>query len=137
MVRRLLLALALTGALAATPALADDDDPLFVNLTTEEGHRADMALLFSKGMMERGHPVTIWLNDKAVLLAAKENAGKFAGQQQALGQMMANGATVLVCPSCAEFYGVKTDALIDGAKVGNPDLTGGLLFKDDTQTLTW
>ena len=26
---------------------------------------------------------------------------------------------------------------IEGAKVGNPDLTGGLLFKDDTKTLTW
>jgi hypothetical protein len=34
-------------------------------------------------------------------------------------------------------YGVADTDLIEGAKVGNPDLTSSLLFKDDSQTLTW
>jgi hypothetical protein len=34
-------------------------------------------------------------------------------------------------------YGVKAADLLPGLKVGNPELTGSLLFKDDTRTLTW
>jgi sulfur relay (sulfurtransferase) complex TusBCD TusD component (DsrE family) len=137
MLRKLFLALALIGVLAAMPAAADSPGSLFVNLTSDENHRANMAMMFSKKMMERGHPVTIWLNDKGVFLASKENAGKFAQQQKALAELMANGAVVIVCPFCAEHYGVKVTDFIEGAKVGNPDLTSGLLFKEDTKTLTW
>jgi hypothetical protein len=36
-----------------------------------------------------------------------------------------------------EHYGIETGDLIEGANVGNPDLTGAALFKDDTRTLTW
>lgn len=38
---------------------------------------------------------------------------------------------------CMKHYGVKEADLIDGAKVSNPDLVGGALFKDNTKTLTW
>lgn len=137
MLRKLFLALAVFGILAAAPAVADTQGSLFVNLTTEEGHRASMAVMFSKSMMERGHPVTIWLNDRGVFLASKQNAGKFGEQQKLLAELIAKGATVIVCPFCAQHYGVKEADFIDGARLGNPDLTGGLLFKDDTRTLTW
>ncbi len=138
MIRHMLAAAAVIGVLAAAvPASADNDDPLFINLTTGENHRADMAMAFSKAMMQRGHPLTIWLNDQGVLLAAKEQAGKYGEQQKLLGELIAGGATVIVCPMCMKHYGVKDTDLIDGAKVGNPDLTSSLLFKDDTQTLSW
>ena len=136
MIRKRLATFAVIGVLFSVPAFADNGS-LFVNLTTGEGHRADMAMVFSEHMMERGHPVTIWLNDKGVFLAAKEYAGKLAEQQKMLGELIAKGATVIACPFCMKHYGVKDADLLKDVKVGNPDLTSSLLFKDDTKTLTW
>jgi hypothetical protein len=88
MMRTLLAVIVTIGALLALPATADTKGTLFVNLTTDESHRADMAIAFSKGMMERGHPVVVWLNDKGVLIAAQEHAGNFAAQQETLAALM-------------------------------------------------
>jgi sulfur relay (sulfurtransferase) complex TusBCD TusD component (DsrE family) len=137
MMRKLLAAFAIVCALAAIPAAADTHGSLFVNLTTDESHRADMAMAFSKAMMERDHPVVVWLNDKGVFIASKEHAGKFAEQQKMLSALIGKGAIVIACPMCMKHYGVKDVDLIEGVKVGNPDLTGDLLFKEDTKTLTW
>jgi sulfur relay (sulfurtransferase) complex TusBCD TusD component (DsrE family) len=137
MMRKLLAAFAIVCALAAMPAAADTHGSLLVHLTTDESHRADMAMAFSKAMMERDHPVVVWLNDKGVFIASKEHAGKFAEQQKMLSALMSKGATVIACPMCMKHYGVKDVDLIEGVKVGNPDLTGDLLFKEDTKTLTW
>jgi sulfur relay (sulfurtransferase) complex TusBCD TusD component (DsrE family) len=131
------LALALLVGATTAPALAGGSDPLFVNLTTDEPHRANMGITFGKNQHERGHPLTVFLNDKAVLIASKANAGKFPDHQKALLELVAKGANVLVCPMCMKHYGVKEADLLPGLKVGNPELTGSLLFKDDTRTLTW
>lgn len=138
----IVLALALVTALAAFApaarlAFADDDAPLFVNLTTDEPHRATMALGFAKKQLERGHPVTVFLNDRGVMLAAKANAEKFLGHQRAIAEMKASGARIVICPMCMEHYGLSADGLVDGIETGNPDLTGSLLFEDDTKTLNW
>jgi sulfur relay (sulfurtransferase) complex TusBCD TusD component (DsrE family) len=132
---RVVLLLGLVLA-AAAPVLADDD-PLFINLTTDDAHRAQMALVFGSKQLERGHPLTVWLNDKGVYLGAKAKATDFAEHQKLLGDLIAKGATVLVCPMCMKHYGVAETDLIPGVQVGNPDLTGAALFKDDSQTLTW
>lgn len=137
MLRKLLMTLAVLGALFALPAAADTHGSLFVNLTTDEAHRANMALVFAKSAVERGHPVAIWLNDKGVFLATRTNAAAFAGQQTMLGELMAKGVTVIVCPYCMKHYGVTEGDLIAGAKVSNPELTGSFLFKDDAKTLSW
>jgi predicted peroxiredoxin len=134
---RLLLVLAVLFGSVATSAFAGDTDPLFVNLTTDDAHRADMGLTFGKGQLELGHPLTIFLNDKGVFIGSKTNAGKFASLQKTLDDLMKNGTTVLVCPMCMKHYGVKEADLLPGLKVGNPKLTGGALFKDNTKTLTW
>jgi len=130
----LLLALAPLGAGAA---VAGDTDPLFINATTDEPHRAMMALMFAKNQLERKHPVTIFLNDKAVFLGSKANAGKFKDHQGMLGTLLKGGATVIMCPNCMKHYGIKDTDLLDGIKVGNAELTGSHLFKDNTKTLTW
>lgn len=136
--RKLLTVFALLGLFFSLPAVAlDEPGSLFVNLTTDEPHRANMAMTFSDAMLERKHPVTIWLNDKGVLLAAKANAEKFSQQQEKLAALMAKGTTVIVCPFCMKHYGVGENDLIAGAKVGNPDLTSSLLFKDGAQALSW
>lgn len=135
----LLLAAAflLSLSFAGTPALASEDGSLFVNMTSDDVHRADMAFVFAKAQMERGHPVTIFLNDKGVFLADTDNAEKAAEPQAKLKALMAAGAQVIVCPMCMKHYGVKEASLLEGAKVGNPEMTGAALFADDARTLTW
>ena len=133
---RLMIALGLVLA-AAVQAVAGDSDPLFINLTTDDGHRANMALTFGAKQMERGHPLTVFLNDKGVYLGSEAKAETFADQQTAIDELVAKGATVIVCPMCMKHYGVAESDLLGGLKIGNPELTGGLLFKDGTQTLTW
>jgi sulfur relay (sulfurtransferase) complex TusBCD TusD component (DsrE family) len=138
MLRKLLAALAVfVVALAATPAPADTQGSLFINLTSDEPHRVDMALVFAKSMLERAHPVTIWLNDRGVFVASQVQAGTFAEQQKMLAELTAKGASVIVCPFCMKHYGVKDTDLVSTAKVSNPDLTAGLLFKEGSRTLTW
>lgn len=139
---RLLKMLTLLAALSLLPGVtnlahAGDTDPLFANVTTDDAHRANMALTFSKAQFERKHPLTIFLNDRGVFLASRGHSEKFKQHQDVLQALAKNGATVIVCPMCMKHYGVKQEDLIDGAKVGNPDLTGPALFKDGTKTLTW
>jgi len=134
---QLLVALGLLIGSIATPVIAGENDPLFVNLTTDDSHRANMGIVFGKNQLERGHPLTIFLNDKGVLLGSKANAQKFPEQQKALAELMGKGAVVLICPMCMKHYGVTESDLLPGLKVGNPELTGPALFKDNTKTLTW
>ena len=133
----LLLGFTLITANIAAPAFAGDTDPLFVNLTTDNSHRANMAISFGENQLERGHPLTIFLNDNGVFMASKSRAAKFGGQQKMLSEILGKGAVVLVCPMCMKHYSVKESDLLPGLKVGNPELTGSALFKDNTKTLTW
>jgi sulfur relay (sulfurtransferase) complex TusBCD TusD component (DsrE family) len=137
LISQVLFVIALSLGSIATPALAGDTDPLFVNLTTDDPHRANMGITFGKNQLDRGHPLTIFLNDKGVFIGSRANSGKFADHQKALGELMSKGATVLICPLCMKHYGVKEADLLQGLKVGNPELTGGALFKDNTKALTW
>lgn len=131
------LALAVLACAMTSHAFAGSTDPLFVNLLTDNAHRARMALNLSKNQYERGHPLTIFFNDKGVLVVSKAHAEKFGEQQKVIADLITNGATILVCPLCMQHYGVKETKLIPGAKVGNPELVGNALFKDNTKTLTW
>ena len=45
---QLLLTLALCVGTIAAPAFAGDTDPLFVNLTSDDSHRANMAITFGE-----------------------------------------------------------------------------------------
>ena len=135
--RSALVAAALMLPALAGAACAGSNDPLFVNLLTSDAHRARMAVAFSKNQLERGHPVTFFFNDKGVLVLSKKGSKKYGEHQKLLGELMQKGAVVLACPMCMKHYGVKETDLIEGAKVGNPELTGGALFKDNTKTLTW
>ncbi len=123
--------------LMSVHAMAGDSDPLFINLTSDDGHRATMAIGFGAKQQAKGHPLTVFLNDTGVALASKANSTKYAEQQKALNEAIAKGGLVIVCPLCMKHYGVKETDLLPGFKVGNPDLTGALLFKDNTKTLTW
>jgi sulfur relay (sulfurtransferase) complex TusBCD TusD component (DsrE family) len=132
-----LFALALLAGAISPPAVAGESDPLFVNLTTDEPHRANMGITFGKNQAERGHALTIFLNDRGVLIGSKSNAAKFAAHQKTLSELMGKGAVVLICPMCMKQYGVKDSDLLPGLKIGNPELLDAALFKGSTKTLTW
>jgi sulfur relay (sulfurtransferase) complex TusBCD TusD component (DsrE family) len=132
-----LFALALLAGAISPPAVAGESDPLFVNLTTDEPHRANMGITFGKNQAERGHALTIFLNDRGVLIGSKSNAAKFAAHQKTLSELMGKGAVVLICPMCMKQYGVNESDLLPGLKIGNPELLDAALFKGSTKTLTW
>jgi sulfur relay (sulfurtransferase) complex TusBCD TusD component (DsrE family) len=137
-IRRCLLAMALIlGAVAAPLALAGETDPLFINLSTDEPHRVGMALNFGQHQHENGHPLTVYLSDRGVLLGAKAHAGKYAAQQNLLEALMKQGAVVLVCPPCMKHHGVAEADLLPGLQVSNRKLAGEALFGGNTRALSW
>jgi sulfur relay (sulfurtransferase) complex TusBCD TusD component (DsrE family) len=133
----LLLATSIFIVTSASPILAGDSDPLFINMTTDGAHRARMAIVFGQNQHERGHPLTLFLNDRGVLVGSKAQSAKFGEHQKVLTSLMNKGATVIACPMCMKEYGVKEADLLPGIKVGSPEAVGGALFKTDTKTLTW
>jgi intracellular sulfur oxidation DsrE/DsrF family protein len=118
-------------------AIAGSNDPLFVNLTTDEVSRVTMAINFSKHHFANGHPLSIFLNDKAIILGVKEGGLKYAEQQKELSELIAKGGLVIVCPPCIKQAGYSESDLLPGVKMGGPKITGDALFKDGTKTMSW
>lgn len=118
-------------------AFAGANDPLFINLSTDDPNRASMAINFGKHHSSNGHPLTIFLNDKAVLFGVKAGADKFSEQQKALSELVGSGANVVMCPMCLKQSGFTEADLLPGVKLGGPKVTGELLFKDGTKTMSW
>jgi predicted peroxiredoxin len=136
--RRNALSAGIVAIAASTgTATASAAGKLFVNMTTDEPHRALMALLFARKQQERGHPVTIYFNDRGVFVASAVKAAEFAAQQELATAITGAGGVLLVCPMCMKHFGVEEAQLMPGAKVSNPDLAGAALFADDTRMLTW
>jgi sulfur relay (sulfurtransferase) complex TusBCD TusD component (DsrE family) len=123
-------------ALVVTPT-AGGADPLFINMTTDDPHRANMALSFGMKQLDLGHPLTVFLNDKGVFVGTTVNAEQFAEQQQTIAALLEKGAVVYSCPMCMQHYGVNEADLLTGILVSNPDATGKALFQPNTKTLTW
>lgn len=118
-------------------AFAGANDPLFINLTTDEMHRSSMAINFGKHHFANGHPLSIFLNDKGVILGVKAGSEKYAAQQKELTDIIANGGLVIMCPMCLKQAGFTEADLISGVKLGGPKITGDALFKDGTKTMSW
>ena len=118
-------------------AFAGVNDPLFINLSSDEAQRSTMAITFGKHHSASGHPLTIFLNDKAVILGVKAGSSKHTEQQQALNEVITSGALVIMCPICLKQAGYSEADLIPGVKMGGPKITGDALFKDGTKTMSW
>jgi len=122
----------------AVPATATDNSaPLFINLTSDDPHRVNMALSFGMKQLERGHPLTVFINDKGVYVGSTVNADKFAEQQKTIATLIEKGAVVFICPMCMQHYGINESDLLPGLRVSDPDSIGEYLFKPDTRTLNW
>jgi sulfur relay (sulfurtransferase) complex TusBCD TusD component (DsrE family) len=128
----LTIAIAVSFSVSAGP-----NDPLFVSLTTDEPHRARMALSFGKHHFDNGHLLSVFLSDKGVFIGVKSGAGKYAEQQTLLNDIMKAGGQVIMCPMCLRHYGLTESDLLPGVKMGSPKVTGDALFKDGTKTMSW
>lgn len=132
--------LILATSLTFMPMIASAATPpssLFVNLTSNESHRAQMAVAFAQDQLKEGHPITIYLNSQGVFVADMKNHKNFPEQQKILADLIKSGATVIICPHCMMYYGIKKENLLPGIKIGNPKLTGDQLFAEHTVTLSW
>lgn len=118
-------------------AYAGSNDPLFINLTTDEASRSSMALNFGKHHFVNGHPLSIFLSDKGIILGVKAGSEKYALQQKDLSEILSKGGLVIVCPSCLKNAGYTEADLLPGIKLGGPQVTGEALFKDGTKTMSW
>jgi predicted peroxiredoxin len=118
-------------------SMAGSSDPLFVNLTTDDNHKANMAIAFSMEQLKHGHPVTIYINSQAVQMVNKANAKRYAMQQQKLTELARKGGKILVCRVCEKFLKFQESDLIPGVMLSTADLVTDALFHDNTKTLSW
>ena len=138
MILRLLKSLFISSlAVMSLSAISGPNDPLFINLSTDDLNRSTMAINFGKHHSASGHPLTIFLNDKAVMLGVRAGASKHAEQQQALSEVISAGALIIMCPMCLKQAGYTESDLISGVKLGGPKITGEALFKYGTKTMSW
>lgn len=111
--------------------------PLFINLTSDEPHRVNMALSFGMKQLDRGHPLTVFLNDRGVHVGSTANADQFTEQQKTIAALLEKGAVVFICPMCMEHYGIAEGDVLPGLQVSNPDAIGEYLFEPYARTLSW
>jgi predicted peroxiredoxin len=133
---RLLVVFAIILAGLGQVASAGGADPLFVNLATDDNHKANMAIALSKEMLKQGHPVTIYLNSQAVQIADRSNP-RYAMQQAKLTEFISKGGTVLVCPVCEQFLHLNQSNLVPGVQLSTADKVSQALFRENAKTLSW
>ena len=127
----------LLGSLFSFSYAATTSDPLFINMTSDDMHRSEMAIGFGKNQLLKGHPLVVFINDKGVLVAAKKNNQHYAAQQKMIAEIIKAGGVVYACPSCMKFYKIDPADLVAGVRVSNPDLMESELFKANQKTLSW
>lgn len=130
--------------LVMTPvhAAEDPNTGLFINLFSVDAVPAGHAFEFAGKQLKRGHPVAVFLNGKAVWIAAAKAPqltypGSGKTLQAMLQELMKAGAEVIVCQACAKAHGVAKDDLIEGALLGNPERVGKRLFDPAYKTISW
>jgi predicted peroxiredoxin len=130
--------LVICTVLAGALAFAGAKDPLFVSVTTDDDYRSTLAInVISKRMVELGHPLTVFFSDRGILVISKANGEKFKVQQTGLTELAKAGATLIACPSCMKHYNISESNLLDGIKVGNPQMLSDALFQGNSKTLAW
>ncbi len=124
-----LIAAACVFGPAVAPTHAEDrpDTTLLLNLTTDDTWTATMALGYAGMVLEAGYPVVVFLNVRGVRVADKNFPPDRRGPgdqtpKELLEDLIANGATVYVCPMCSNNAGLTQADWIDGSKPGGPEV---------------
>jgi sulfur relay (sulfurtransferase) complex TusBCD TusD component (DsrE family) len=113
---RVLILLAIMALSHAT--FANNKEPIFINLATNEPDKVLMALDAASQYSEKGFPIVIYLNDKAVVFGVVKKGVPPAKVQIALQKAIASGAVVNICPTCLDKYGFTSANLAPGITRG-------------------
>lgn len=114
-------------AAASTPALAQNDRTLLVNLTTDDVWTSQMAFGYANAVLDAGHDVVLFLNVRAVTLANADIPQHTEGlrgrtAREELAALLERGARIFVCGPCTEQAGLSPEDWIEGAEMGGPAL---------------
>jgi predicted peroxiredoxin len=131
LVRLFIVSLALASSMFAA-----SKSGMFANVSSNEIHKVQMATKMTFMFQKDGHPVTIFLNDKGVMVADKTRK-EYAKAQDNLAKFIAKGGKVLICPMCLKHYAIDPKDLIDGAMVANHQAVENALFAPNTTALSW
>jgi len=119
---------------------SEDEQRLFVSLTSDDLDRAAMAVSVSNKVLSTGSiSATIYLSAQGVRWVDKSiPQNKYVNGKtipEMLKEFMAAGGKVILCKMCMEnIGGIKPDEVVDGV-----ELTGGLdaMFAENTTVLTY
>jgi predicted peroxiredoxin len=129
--------------LAQHAGASEEQQSLFVNLTSDEINRAAMAINLSTRILEQKKiPVTIFLNVEGVRLVDKNGTEhKHATGKSLKGMLVdfiAAGGRVLACPMCMKNVGgLEKEDLLAGVEVGGSDTTWPALFEEGVTVLSY
>ena len=104
---------------------------------TDSLHYPFMALKVADAMQQRGAQVTLFLDIEGARLANKrENLQvRWGAHDTTLGDLydrfVKAGGHVLVCPHCAEHFGIDEGTLREGAKLGTDDTIASVMMAAD------
>lgn len=137
-----LVVLAGAAVLHSGPAAGQESKPgLVLNVTSgrEDLHAVTMALQLAGHGLNDGRAVTLFLNVRAPDLARADlpESLAFGGNppvRKMLADLLGRGATVLVCPACAEAMGVKASDLLAGVEMATRE---ALFAKLDANTVVF
>lgn len=87
-------------------------------MITDDPHRAHMALAFGKHQLALGHPLTVFLNDRGVFIAAQQRAERFGLHQGLIAELLAAVAKVVACRMCMKHHGIAQADLVEGLEAG-------------------
>ncbi len=118
MISRTLRILAMLAAISLPLTVIAAKEPIYINLATNDPAKVSMALDAGRQYAEDGYPIVIYLNDKAVLLGVETLPGGISKEQMLIKQAIANGGTVVICPTCLEDHGFTRMNLVQGAMLG-------------------
>jgi sulfur relay (sulfurtransferase) complex TusBCD TusD component (DsrE family) len=110
--------LILIAIMAFSHAYASNKDPIYINLATNEPDKVLMALGAASQYSEKGFPIVIYLNDKAVIYGVVKKGDPPTKIQVMLQKAIESGSVVNVCPTCLDKYGFARSNLITGAVLG-------------------
>ena len=132
-------------ASAETEAQTTTAKGLFIELTSDSMFKVRRA--FQVGTMVRKHhdiPVLINISlgasrfaDKTLPLAAEAIKVRGSTVHEMMSNFIAAGGEVYICPMCMMGNGVANEDLLDGIKVGGPDVVLPRLLEDGVKTLSY
>ena len=139
-IKKLATLLTVVFLMTSTSVFADDDQKLFVNLTSDEINRATMAIEFStKALTKEKVPVTIFLSVEGVRLVdmnlPEHRHANGKSLKEMLSEFIEQGGRVIACGMCMRNVGgIKKNEMMEGV-----ESAGGMtaLLADDTTVITY